>query len=134
MRENQFHLSIEFQFIASDGRNLKNCADNCLVLLQWGRTCTAFPSADHYWGGLRHGVRTEENVGAPSFEDPVGTFTSKCSSTINQSINQSNNHQTIHQLADLINLLHKKFPKRSKGLKENFPHFFQTGNKVVLPS
>ena len=88
--------------MASDGRNLKNIADNCLVLLQWGRTCTAFPSMDHYWCGLRHGVRKEENVGAPSFEGPVGTFTSKRSSAINQLINQlinqstnQSNHQSI---------------------------------------
>ena len=88
--------------MASDGRNLKNIADNCLVLLQWGRTCTAFPSMDHYWCGLRHGVRKEENVGAPSFEGPVGTFTCKRSSAINQLINQlinqstnQSNHQSI---------------------------------------
>ena len=32
-------------------------------------------------------------MGTPSFEDPVGSFTGKRSSAINQSINQSNNLQ-----------------------------------------
>ena len=61
-------------------------------------------------------------MGTPSFEDPVGTFTGKRSSAINQSINQSikqSINQSIHKLADLIVFLHVKFPKRTNGLKEN---------------
>ena len=49
-------------------------------------------------------------MGTPSFEDPVGTFTGKRSSAINQA---------IYKLADLIVFLHVKFPKHTNGLKEN---------------